>query len=80
MLKQDEDFVRADSKQSADLHALIDHAKINGEINPQLPTEWVAACFDNLLMVAWSLVHAEKSPSTRAKEYVKLSLFEGCGT
>ncbi|MFT5158570.1 MAG: AcrR family transcriptional regulator [Paracoccaceae bacterium] len=76
---QDEVVSRIDAQQIGDLQELIDQAKKIGVINNQHPTEWVAACFDNLLIVAWSLVQEGKISSKDAAKYAKSTFFDGCG-
>ncbi len=48
-----EDVKKEVERQYQQLFEMIDQAKAHGEINPQLPTAWVAACFDSAVWSAW---------------------------
>ena len=58
---------------------LMDYAKAQGEIAPDVPSEWLAEFFDMTLYTAWSLLERERITSEEAVQLAKRSFLRGCG-
>lgn len=55
-------------QKTRDLHLLIDQAKAERAIDPELPTFWVAAVFDHLLHAAWISIKNQDATHAQAGE------------
>ena len=68
-----------DKQLISEMGALVDQAKAAGEIKPDLPTKWIVAFYDSILMAAWWLIASGDLTIDEAVVYTKQSFFSGCG-
>lgn len=66
-------------QKTHDLHLLIDQAKSDRSIDPDLPTFWVAAVFDHLLHAAWISVRNQDATQVQAGELAWRTFIAGIG-
>lgn len=50
----------------AELHAEIEAARAEGSFDPDLPTEWIAEVYENLIYTAWTMVREEHATPRQA--------------
>lgn len=70
---------QVDNQLISELATLIEQAKEEGEINPNLPTMWVVSFYDSTLAAAWWLIASGDITIDEAVAYTKQSFFHGCG-
>ena len=68
-----------DNQLIDDMGTLIDQAKAAGDINPSLPTIWIASLYQSTLMAAGWLIASGDITIDEAIVYTKQSFFSGCG-
>lgn len=78
LVEPSEEFEALDLQQTKDLHGLINQAKDLGEIDKELPTEWIAALFDATLNATWTLAKTKTQSPIELAKYAKMSFFNGC--
>lgn len=67
------------TRQAQETAELIDHAKLEGGLNPQVPTQWLCEVFDGLLFAAWEMVRKENATAKQAAELAWNSFINGAG-
>ncbi len=75
----DAEVERIEAQMDEDMSLLFDHAKAIGDIDESLPTVWVTAFFDSVLMAGWTMVEENEATPEEAALLVKQSFFNGCG-
>ncbi len=73
-------IARRMDESSRDTRALIDYAKSEGEIDPDLPSEWLARFFSMTLYAAWSYLESGATTSEEAARLATRSFLRGCGS
>ncbi|MFK8048304.1 MAG: TetR/AcrR family transcriptional regulator [Halioglobus sp.] len=77
----DDPAVQSEYKRQAQETAdLIEQAKNEGGLNPQLPTSWLCEVFDGLLFAAWEMVRKENATAKQASELAWNTFINGAGT
>ncbi|MBT2131001.1 TetR/AcrR family transcriptional regulator [Aliiroseovarius lamellibrachiae] len=77
-VQNDKDLVKIEAGWKKDMQALVKQTKKRGEINRDIPSEWIVAVFDSTFAAAWVLVSSgDLSPSDAAR-YAKQTFFSGC--
>ena len=76
---QDPDLVGALDQQAQDLRELIDAAKQEGALRPELPTEWIAQAYDHLIYAAWTMIHREEATPRQAADLAWKHFSKGAG-
>ena len=68
-----------DAQLIHEMATLVEQAKDEGDINPNLPTKWIVSFYEGTLMAAWWLIASGDLIIDDAVGYVKWSFFGGCG-
>ena len=69
---------QVDNKLISELAILIEQAKEEGEIAPNLPTTWIIWFYDSTLAAAWRLIASGDITIDESVTYTKQSFFNGC--
>ncbi len=70
--------IRQHEKQKIrEMSEVIEHAKKEGSIDPEMPTDWIADLIDGLLQVSWKLVEDSGYSPEQAAKLMTKTLFDG---
>ncbi len=64
----DPEIQAAFAKDMQELRQIIDAAKAEGALRLDLPTEWVAHAYENLIYAAWEMIQREEATPRQAKD------------
>lgn len=69
-------------RTEADFVELVDgvkHAQAEGGLRKDVPAEWIARAYDNLIYAGWDLVRAEEATPRQAADFAWKTLMDGMG-
>ena len=77
IVDNDPEIAAAYEADSKELERTITAAKAEGSIDPELPTRWVAAVYENLIYAAWTLVREEEVTPKQAADLAWQTFMKG---
>lgn len=57
----------------------VKHAQAEGGLRKDVPAEWIARAYDNLIYAGWDLVRAEEATPRQAADFAWKTLMDGMG-
>lgn len=75
--QSDKKINRKLKQQNKAMSKLVNHAKIEGLFNSQLPNSWIMQTYDHMIHAAWEMIRTEQATISQATELAWQTLING---
>ncbi|OZG72667.1 hypothetical protein BTA51_14150 [Hahella sp. CCB-MM4] len=77
VIEQSDEAMQVYNSQLSSLHTLIEQAKKEGTVNPELSTDWVVSLIDSMLYIGWTSIAKGQMTAEEVIEQALHSLMHG---